>query len=128
MDRTSEGGYAVTDPVLGRTRHFTSPVGAEDDGDGGAYGHGYTDGDLTEVVNSSGVPLRLAYDERDRITSWTDTNDRRFTYAYDDQDRCIAEGGTDGRLALTLGYDTSTPRRACASPRRPRVRGTSAAI
>ncbi|MCX5127218.1 putative T7SS-secreted protein [Streptomyces sp. NBC_00347] len=171
LDRTSDGDYAVTDPALGRTRHFTAPapvgVGVEDDGDGGGYGHavidriedrngntitfeydaegtplgiahsggyhlrletaegrvtglhltggprvlayGYTDGNLTEVVNSSGLPLRLAYDERGRITSWTDTNDRRFTYAYDDQDRCIAEGSTDGRLALTLDYDTVDP-------------------
>ncbi|WTS92981.1 DUF6531 domain-containing protein [Streptomyces sp. NBC_00096] len=71
--------------------------------------YGYTDGNLTEVVNSSDRPLRLAYDERGRITSWTDTNDRRFTYAYDDRDRCVAEGGTDGQLSLTLAYDTVDP-------------------
>ncbi|MFB7467312.1 DUF6531 domain-containing protein [Streptomyces sp. NPDC056224] len=71
--------------------------------------YGYTDGNLTEVVNSSGLPLRLAYDERGRITSWTDTNGSRYDYAYDDQDRCIAEGGEAGHLALTLTYDERDP-------------------
>ncbi|MEU7723935.1 putative T7SS-secreted protein [Streptomyces sp. NPDC040724] len=71
--------------------------------------YGYTDGNLTEVVNSSGLPLRLAYDDRGRITSWTDTNGSRYDYAYDDQNRCIAEGGTEGHLALTLTYDERDP-------------------
>ncbi|MFF4443260.1 putative T7SS-secreted protein [Streptomyces sp. NPDC001502] len=71
--------------------------------------YGYTGGNLTEVVNSSGLPLRFAYDERDRVTSWTDTNDRRYAYAYDDRDRCIAEGGSGGHLALTLTYDDVDP-------------------
>ncbi|MEV6677650.1 putative T7SS-secreted protein [Streptomyces erythrochromogenes] len=69
-------------------------------------GYGYTDGHLTEVVNSSGLPLSFTYDERGRITSWTDTNDRCYTYAYDDHNRCTASGGADGHMALTLTYDT----------------------
>ncbi|MFD7913900.1 putative T7SS-secreted protein [Streptomyces sp. NPDC059752] len=68
--------------------------------------YGYTDGNLTEVVNSSGLPLRFTYDERGRITSWTDTNDRSYTYAYDDHNRCTATGGADGSMAVTLTYDT----------------------
>ncbi|MEV7446244.1 DUF6531 domain-containing protein [Streptomyces sp. NPDC091204] len=71
--------------------------------------YGYTDGNLTEVTNSSGLPLQLAYDDRGRITSWTDTNGSRYDYAYDDRDRCIAEGGIEGHLALTLTYDTRDP-------------------
>ncbi|MFG2716570.1 putative T7SS-secreted protein [Streptomyces goshikiensis] len=71
--------------------------------------YGYTDGNLTEVTNSSGLPMRLAYDDRRRITSWTDTNGSRYDYVYDDQDRCVAEGGTEGHLALTLTYDTRDP-------------------
>ncbi len=71
--------------------------------------YGYTDGNLTEVTNSSGLPLCFAYDDRGRIVSWTDTNDRRYDYVYDDEDRCIAEGGTDGHMALTLTYDTVDP-------------------
>ncbi|MER7908938.1 putative T7SS-secreted protein [Streptomyces sp. NPDC096068] len=71
--------------------------------------YGYTDGNLSEVTNSSGLPLRFTYDEHGRITSWTDTNDRRYDYAYDDRDRCVREGGTEGHMALTLSYDTVDP-------------------
>lgn len=152
-------------PDHGLTRHFTAPVGAEDDGNG--YGHAvidrvedrngntitfeydadgtplgmahsggyhlrfetsdgritalhltggprvlayvYTDGNLTEITNSSGLPLRLAYDERGRITSWTDTNDRRYSYTYDDEDRCVAQGGAAGHLTLEIAYGPSDP-------------------
>ncbi|MEU8706133.1 putative T7SS-secreted protein [Streptomyces sp. NPDC048565] len=69
----------------------------------------YTEGHLTEVVNSSGLPLRFAYDHCGRVTSWTDTNDSRYEYAYDDQDRCIAEGGAAGHMALRLDYDDTDP-------------------
>ncbi|MFG2354038.1 putative T7SS-secreted protein [Streptomyces sp. NPDC048521] len=69
----------------------------------------YRDGDLTEVINSSGRPLRFTYDEAGRVTSWTDTNDRSYTYEYDDQDRCIAEGGTAGHMALRLTYGDPDP-------------------
>ncbi|GAA2320625.1 DUF6531 domain-containing protein [Streptomyces kunmingensis] len=63
------------------------------------------DGNLTQVINSSGLPLQFTYDEHGRVTSWTDTNDRSYTYEYDDQDRCIAEGGTAGHMALRVSYD-----------------------
>ncbi|MGV9345204.1 putative T7SS-secreted protein [Streptomyces spiralis] len=69
----------------------------------------YTDGNLTEVINSSGRPLRFAYDYRGRITSWTDTNDRGYTYEYDDQDRCVAEGGSAGHMSLRITYDGTDP-------------------
>ncbi|WP_078492026.1 putative T7SS-secreted protein [Streptomyces yerevanensis] len=72
------------------------------------YGYSET-GDLTEVVNSSGLPLRFTYDEAGRVTSWTDTNDRSYRYEYDDQDRCIAEGGTHGHMNLRVDYDGTDP-------------------
>ncbi|MCW7946789.1 type IV secretion protein Rhs [Streptomyces hygroscopicus] len=71
--------------------------------------YGYSDGHLTEVINSSGLPLRFTYDEAGRVTSWTDTNDRGYTYEYDDQDRCTAEGGTHGHMTLRLSYDETDP-------------------
>ncbi|MGV9554281.1 putative T7SS-secreted protein [Streptomyces sp. NPDC003522] len=71
--------------------------------------YGYTDGNLTEVVNSSGLPLRFTYDEAGRVTSWTDTNDRGYTYAYDDRDRCVAEGGSHGHMSLRLSYGERDP-------------------
>ncbi|MFJ4910999.1 putative T7SS-secreted protein [Streptomyces sp. NPDC088726] len=69
----------------------------------------YTDGHLTEVINSSGLPLRFSYDDRGRVTSWTDTNGSRYEYSYDDRDRCIAEGGAAGHMALRLDYDGTDP-------------------
>ncbi|MBC9712132.1 RHS domain-containing protein [Streptomyces sp. TRM66268-LWL] len=71
--------------------------------------YGYADGNLTETVNSSGLPLRFTYDDRRRVTSWTDTNDRSYLYTYDDEDRCIAEGGSDGHMTLRLDYDGIDP-------------------
>ncbi|MFI1397561.1 putative T7SS-secreted protein [Streptomyces sp. NPDC020681] len=67
--------------------------------------YGYTEGNLTEVINSSGLPLQFAYDERARVTSWTDTNGSRYEYGYDERDRCIAEGGIAGHMALSVDYD-----------------------
>ncbi|MFF3258745.1 putative T7SS-secreted protein [Streptomyces sp. NPDC002932] len=69
----------------------------------------YTDGHLTEVINSSELPLRFSYDNRGRVTSWTDTNGSRYDYSYDDRDRCIAEGGAAGHMALRLDYDGTDP-------------------
>ncbi|MFV0133929.1 putative T7SS-secreted protein [Streptomyces sp. HMX87] len=71
--------------------------------------YGYTDGHLTEVVNSSGLPLRFTYDEAGRVTSWTDTNGRGYRYEYDDRDRCIAEGGPEGHMTLRLTYGDRDP-------------------
>ncbi|MGW8761930.1 putative T7SS-secreted protein [Streptomyces sp. NPDC055815] len=71
--------------------------------------YGYTDGHLTEVVNSSGRPLRFGCDEHGRITSWTDTNGSRFDYVYDDQDRCTYQSGTNGHLEATFTWDDVDP-------------------
>ncbi|MFI1331858.1 putative T7SS-secreted protein [Streptomyces sp. NPDC020845] len=66
--------------------------------------YGYTDGNLTDVINSSGLPLRFEYDDEKRVISWTDTNDRRYDYVYDNRDRCISEGGTEGHFSIRLDY------------------------
>ncbi|MFC8075179.1 putative T7SS-secreted protein [Streptomyces sp. NPDC057307] len=85
-------------------------VGAAPDGtDQEILRYGYTDGHLTEVINSSGLPLTFEYDECARVTSWTDTNGSRYEYVYDNQDRCVAEGGTEGHVALRLDYDGTDP-------------------
>ncbi|MFD3437530.1 putative T7SS-secreted protein [Streptomyces sp. NPDC058685] len=67
--------------------------------------YGYTDGHLTEVINSSGLPLRFGCDEHGRITSWTDRNGSHFDYVYDEHDRCVAQSGTNGHLATTFRWD-----------------------
>ncbi|MCT2590110.1 DUF6531 domain-containing protein [Streptomyces sp. N2-109] len=71
--------------------------------------YGYTDGNLTEVVRSSGLPLRFDYDDEHRVIAWTDTNGRRYDYVYDNRDRCIAEGGTAGHLQVRIGYGAADP-------------------
>ncbi|WP_333778526.1 HNH/endonuclease VII fold putative polymorphic toxin, partial [Streptomyces sp. IBSBF 3136] len=70
---------------------------------------GYTDGNLTDVINSTGLPLRFAYDASGRITSWTDTNDRSYAYEYDDQDRCTAQAGSAGHMATRFSYGEPDP-------------------
>ncbi|MGW1982235.1 putative T7SS-secreted protein [Streptomyces collinus] len=70
---------------------------------------GYTDGNLTDVMNSTGLPLRFAYDDSGRITSWTDTNDRSYAYEYDDHDRCTAQTGSAGHMATRFSYGEPDP-------------------
>ncbi|MFD7610470.1 putative T7SS-secreted protein [Streptomyces sp. NPDC059828] len=65
----------------------------------------YTDGQLTEVVNSCGRPLLFGYDEHSRITSWTDTNGSHYDYVYDDRHRCVAQSGANGHLGSRFTYD-----------------------
>ncbi|MFD3929225.1 DUF6531 domain-containing protein [Streptomyces sp. NPDC058614] len=68
--------------------------------------YGYSsDGHLTEIHNSSGLPLRLTYDDQARITSWTDRNGSWYRFTYDDQDRCIRGEGADGYLSCSIAYD-----------------------
>ncbi|MFJ7771827.1 DUF6531 domain-containing protein [Streptomyces sp. NPDC097107] len=63
-------------------------------------------GNLTEIRDSSGLPLKLTYDDRSRITSWTDREGYWYRFAYDDQDRCVGGEGTDGLLRCTIAYDS----------------------
>ncbi|MET9426112.1 DUF6531 domain-containing protein, partial [Streptomyces sp. NPDC003036] len=71
--------------------------------------YGYTDGHLTEVVNSSGRPLRFGYDEHGRITSWTDTNGGHFDYVYDDQHRCVYQTAPSGLMESRFTWDDVDP-------------------
>ncbi|MER5290948.1 putative T7SS-secreted protein [Streptomyces pharetrae] len=108
---THSGGYRVRITTEDHRITALHLAGAAPDGtDQELIRYGYSEaGDLTEVVNSSGVPLRFTYDEAGRITSWTDTNDRGYTYEYDDRDRCIAEGGAAGHMSLRLEYGGRDP-------------------
>ncbi|MFT2016465.1 putative T7SS-secreted protein [Streptomyces sp. 796.1] len=80
-------------------------AGATDGADASLLRYGYTDGDLTEVTNSSGLPLRFDYDDEHRVIAWTDTNGSRYDYVYDNRHRCIAEGGEAGHVAIRIDYD-----------------------
>ncbi|MGP3971504.1 putative T7SS-secreted protein, partial [Streptomyces sp. 6N223] len=104
------GGYHLklsTDG--GRITGLHLAGGAEDGSDLTLVSYGYTDGNLTEVTNSSGLPLRFEYDDERRVIAWTDTNDRRYDYVYDDLHRCVAEGGTEGHLAVRIAYGEPDP-------------------
>ncbi|MFI0821952.1 DUF6531 domain-containing protein [Streptomyces sp. NPDC021098] len=78
-------------------------------GDVRVMGYGYTDGHLTETTGSSGLPLRFVYDRAGRITSWTDTNNRWYSYAYDERDRVTAQRGEGGHFTLRIDYDETDP-------------------
>ncbi|MCC3769525.1 DUF6531 domain-containing protein [Streptomyces sp. UNOC14_S4] len=71
--------------------------------------YGYDEaGNLTEVVNSSGKPLRFTYDDQDRITSWTDRNGMSYAYTYDARGRVVRTEGTGRSLSGELVYDDGT--------------------
>ncbi|MEU6760877.1 DUF6531 domain-containing protein [Streptomyces sp. NPDC046853] len=104
------GGYHLKLAVEGgQVASLILVGGAKDDSDITIKRYGYTDGNLTEVVNSSGLPLKFTYDDRLRVVSWDDTNRSRYDYAYDEHDRCVFEGGAAGHITLTLGYDGTDP-------------------
>ncbi|MEU4151220.1 DUF6531 domain-containing protein [Streptomyces sp. NPDC026659] len=107
----SSGGHRLKVTVgAGRVTALHLAGAAPDGTDQEVKRYGYSaGGHLTEVVNSSGLPLRFTYDESARVTSWTDTNDRSYTYVYDDQDRCVEEGGSHGHMSLRLSYDETDP-------------------
>ncbi|MEU2073519.1 putative T7SS-secreted protein [Streptomyces sp. NPDC013489] len=71
--------------------------------------YGHTDGDLTAVTKPSGATLALAYDDRHRVITWTDSNGSRYDYAYDELDRVVGEGGEEGHVQLTLAYGHPDP-------------------
>ncbi|NKY13332.1 RHS repeat protein [Streptomyces somaliensis DSM 40738] len=64
------------------------------------------DRNLESVAGSSGVPLRLTYDEHRRVTSWTDRNGHTYTYVYDAAGRVTETIGPGGALSSRFSYDT----------------------
>ncbi|MET7701035.1 DUF6531 domain-containing protein, partial [Streptomyces sp. NPDC005485] len=68
--------------------------------------YGYdANGDLSEVYNSSGLPLKFTYDNRHRMTGWEDRNGFWYRFEYDDEGRCVTGRGMDGILNYTFEYD-----------------------
>ncbi|TCR15988.1 RHS repeat-associated core domain-containing protein [Streptomyces sp. BK205] len=107
LDITHSGGYDIK--VTGdRGRVTALALRGQDDGEPAlpVVDFGYDeDGDLTEVINSSGTPLRFTYDTQGRITSWTDRNDSTYRYAYDTAGRVVQTVGPDGFQSSTFVYD-----------------------
>ncbi|WP_329313927.1 DUF6531 domain-containing protein [Streptomyces sp. NBC_01262] len=67
-------------------------------------------GNLSEVTNSSAVPMRFTYDAARRITSWTDRNQHRYRYVYDRPGRCVETHGEGGFLSAVFSYDDESRR------------------
>ncbi|WP_239009931.1 DUF6531 domain-containing protein [Streptomyces sp. 769] len=99
---------ARSSDAVALTAEAASDVGHEGDAEAGllltAFAYDAT-GNLTEVTNSSGVPMRLTYDQDGRITSWTDRNLHRYDYLYDGAGRCIETRGEGGFLDAVFAYD-----------------------
>jgi RHS repeat-associated protein len=101
------GGYQVLVAVDGTRVAGLVLAGA---GEGGAdvplVRYGYDDaGNLAELINSSGAPLRFSYDADGRLTGWEDRNGFFYRYSYDEQGRCVRGEGPGGTLSGTFTYD-----------------------
>ncbi|MFD0169150.1 DUF6531 domain-containing protein, partial [Streptomyces decoyicus] len=106
------GGYHLkfTTDEHSRVTALHLAGGAEDGSDVLVMTYGHDDaGNLTEVTNSTGIPNRFEYDHEHRMTAWVDTNGSRYEYIYDQQSRCISQGGSDGHLRYTYDYGSLDP-------------------
>ncbi|MEY9813791.1 polymorphic toxin type 28 domain-containing protein [Streptomyces albogriseolus] len=105
------GGYHLKMTTEdGRVTSLSLAGAAEDGSDLTLRRYGYTDGNLTSVAGPDGVSLQFTYDERLRVTSWHDSTASRYSYTYDDRDRCVTQGGSDGHVANTFVYDVTDPK------------------
>jgi RHS repeat-associated protein len=106
------GGYRLgvdtMDGVVTALR-LLPPEGVRD-GDGASSGevlvrYGYDSaGNLVEIVNSSGQPMRFEYDIEGRMTGWQDRRGTRYEYTYDEWGRCVRGVGSDNRVSRTFSY------------------------
>jgi RHS repeat-associated protein len=62
---------------------------------------------LTEVINSSSLPLRFDYDSAGRITRWEDRNGEWYSYRYDELGRCVGNEGSHGFLGGSFDYGSA---------------------
>ncbi|MGI3201943.1 hypothetical protein ACRJ4W_33180 [Streptomyces sp. GLT-R25] len=74
-----------------------------------SYGYDQA-GNLTEVYNSSGLPMRFAYDDHARLVRWEDRNGTWYRYEYDADGRCVFSTGTDRLLEYSYRYDLADHR------------------
>ncbi|HEU5023654.1 MAG TPA: RHS repeat-associated core domain-containing protein [Spirillospora sp.] len=102
------GGYrvAVEGDGTGAGRRVTALLLRTGDGDLPLMRYRYDPaGRLTEVINSSGLPLTFTYDAASRMTGWRDRNGNEYRYTYDDRGRAVRGSGTGGFLDTWLQYD-----------------------
>ncbi len=106
---THSGGYRIavdTDPDLMRITALRMLHGPDQERSTLLVSYRYDPaGDLAEILNSTGQPLRYRYDEAHRITSWTDRNGTAFGYVYDHRGRVLRTIGPDGTFSGRFHYD-----------------------
>lgn len=62
-------------------------------------------GNLSEIYNSSGLPLRFTYDDRARLIRWEDRNHTWYRYEYDAEGRVVFSTGTERALEYRYTYE-----------------------
>lgn len=67
-------------------------------------------GNLSGVVNSSGLPKRFTYDDAGRLTGWTDRNGHSCHHTFDPDGRCVRVDGPDGIRSGTFAYEPGLTR------------------
>jgi len=104
---THDGGYQVkVTAAAGRVRGLSLAGAGPDGQDVPLVGYRYDQaGNLAQMLNSSGAPLRFSYDPAGRLTAWADRNDSWFRYTYDEHGRCVLGEGPDGMLTASYTYD-----------------------
>jgi RHS repeat-associated protein len=104
---THDGGYQVQVQVAGGRVTGLVLAGAAGGGADAPLARYRYDaaGNLAEVINSSGAPLRFSYDDAGRLTGWEDRNGWAYRYCYDADGRCVRTEGPDGALSGTFDYD-----------------------
>ncbi|MDM5176220.1 DUF6531 domain-containing protein [Massilia sp. DJPM01] len=66
----------------------------------------HANGDLSGIINSSGLPLTYAYDSAHRLIRWQDRNGVWIGYRYDARGRCEqTSGGAGGHMTGRFVYD-----------------------
>ena len=102
------GGYRIGVQTTGSriTALRLLGAGSGTDRDETLIRYGYDErGRLSEVINSSGLPLRFDYDSVGRLTGWQDRNDVTYRYTYDEAGRCVRTSGAGGRMNGAFAYD-----------------------
>jgi RHS repeat-associated protein len=106
---THSGGYRIGISTFdGRVTHLRL-LSAPDEPALISYDYD-ADGNLAKIYNSSGSPRELFYDANRMITGWQDRNGAWYRYTYDEDGRCVATDGTDGKLSSRIEYDTENHR------------------
>jgi len=104
---THSGGYRVDVTVAGGL--VTALTVAGDDEPLRRYSYDEV-GNLTGVVNTSGLPLRFSYDPEGRLTGWEDRNGQFYRYSYNEHGQCVSGEGPGGALSGTFAYEPGVTR------------------